>query len=287
MSLIDPQLQAFMAICREGSVHAAAESLHITQTAATQRLKGLEAKLDVSLFVRSRRGMKITAEGKELLRYCKTIESLGTETLSKIQGTGDRASVTLAINAPSSTMQAKVMPIVKQLYEEFPEVRLQMNYDDSHQGVAALKSGAVQFAIIEQHQLTKELSSKPLTSENYVLVATKQWQHRSLDDIIKHEPIVDFNKSDNLTFSYLKTFHLIQDINEERHYANHPEAIAELVVDGLGYTVLEESFLEHLPQRDELLVLNEGNIYKNEVALAWYPRPRMPDYMKQFIQLIS
>ena len=40
--LLDPQLLAFMAIIRNGSVHSAAEELFLTQTAITHRLRQLE-----------------------------------------------------------------------------------------------------------------------------------------------------------------------------------------------------------------------------------------------------
>jgi len=42
MILLDPQLIAFEAIVKEGTVHAAADTLYLTQTAVTQRIHLLE-----------------------------------------------------------------------------------------------------------------------------------------------------------------------------------------------------------------------------------------------------
>lgn len=53
MSLLSPQLKAFMAIIDAKTVHAAASILNITQTAVTQRLRNLEAQLKTTLFIRS------------------------------------------------------------------------------------------------------------------------------------------------------------------------------------------------------------------------------------------
>ncbi len=70
MSLLSPQLEAFVAITRYRTVHAAAVDLHITQTAVTQRIRTLETRLRTTLFTRTRRGMLLTPEGEALLRYC-------------------------------------------------------------------------------------------------------------------------------------------------------------------------------------------------------------------------
>ena len=44
--------------------------------------------------------------------------------------------------------------------------------------------------------------------------------------------------------TYLKHYQLLKYVNHERHFADHPEAIAELVRKGRGYSVLEKSFAE-------------------------------------------
>src|SRR4051794_18551948 len=85
MSLLSPQLQAFSAIVRHGTVHAAAKELGITQTGVTQRIRSLESSLSTTLFVRSRKGMVPTPEGMALLRYCQAARDLEGEALAKIQ----------------------------------------------------------------------------------------------------------------------------------------------------------------------------------------------------------
>jgi DNA-binding transcriptional LysR family regulator len=67
--LTNPLLEAFEAVVRLGTTHAAAQELRITQTAITQRIKALEEGLSLTLFLRSRRGMSITDEGKALRNF--------------------------------------------------------------------------------------------------------------------------------------------------------------------------------------------------------------------------
>ena len=67
MSLLSPTLEAFWAVVRKGTVQDASHILGITQTGVTQRIRSLEKQLKTTLFTRSRKGMKLTAEGEALL----------------------------------------------------------------------------------------------------------------------------------------------------------------------------------------------------------------------------
>jgi len=60
-------LRAFEAAARHASVSGAAQELSVTHSAVSHQLKQLEAELGVDLFHRTNRGLKITAEGDNLL----------------------------------------------------------------------------------------------------------------------------------------------------------------------------------------------------------------------------
>jgi DNA-binding transcriptional LysR family regulator len=73
MILLNRNLEAFLGVVDLKTVSSAAKKLHLTQTAVTQRIKALEAELNLSLFLRSKNGMKLTAEGEILFRSCIVI----------------------------------------------------------------------------------------------------------------------------------------------------------------------------------------------------------------------
>ena len=57
------------AVC--GSFSEAAKSLFITQSAVSQQIRSLENKLGVLLFVRGKKGAKLTTQGELLFGYAK------------------------------------------------------------------------------------------------------------------------------------------------------------------------------------------------------------------------
>jgi len=62
------QLEVLAAVGREGSVTAAAESLHLTQPAVSMQLRQLEQHLELTLFETVGRRLQITEPGKELVQ---------------------------------------------------------------------------------------------------------------------------------------------------------------------------------------------------------------------------
>ena len=66
MSLLSANLQAFVSVARQGTVHGAAAELYLTQTGITQRIRAIEKELKTTLFLRSRKGMTLTQEGEAL-----------------------------------------------------------------------------------------------------------------------------------------------------------------------------------------------------------------------------
>ena len=67
------ELRAFVAVADELSFTKAAERLHVAQPPLTRQIQNLEEELDLSLFVRTSRGVSLTTEGQRLLERARMI----------------------------------------------------------------------------------------------------------------------------------------------------------------------------------------------------------------------
>jgi LysR family transcriptional regulator (chromosome initiation inhibitor) len=287
MSLLSPQLEAFVIITQEGTVHGAAKILKLTQTAVTQRIRTLEKKLQTSLFVRTRRGMELTPEGEALLRYCQAAKDLEGDALTQIKGTAIETNVEICITGPSSIMHSRVVPRCITVLKQFPRLLMHFLINDVENRNLSLRTGQAQFAILQLEQLEPEMIKKILQPQKYVMVCTPQWKKRSLQDIISNERVIDFDPTDQMTFDYLKHFQLFKQAKQSRHYANNIRLLAEMIQQGLGYGVLTKEFAAPYVERGELIILNHGKIYENHIALAWYNRPNPPPYFTALIEAIE
>src|SRR4026209_2443191 len=76
MSSYDPAaLEALATIVEEGGFERAAQRLHITQSAVSQRLRALEAQVGTVLIVRSR-PLQPTSAGQLLLKHTRELRLL-------------------------------------------------------------------------------------------------------------------------------------------------------------------------------------------------------------------
>lgn len=286
MGLLSPGLEAFVAVVRHATVHGAARAIGLSQTAVTQRIRGLERDLETTLFLRSRQGMRLTEEGRALHRYCQRVGDLEGEVLAFLGSSGTARPVRITVVGPSSIMRSRIIPGATSILGEFDHVSFTFDLDDDEPGLDYLKSGAAQLAVLGRDEVVDELDSKLLRPETYVLVAAPGWDQRPLKEVVKTERIVDFNPADDATFRYLRRHRLDKLARRERHLANNTDALAALVADGHGYSVLSRDFAAPLIEQGRLVELNRGKTLELEFALAWYPRHEMPEYFARLLASI-
>jgi DNA-binding transcriptional LysR family regulator len=285
ITLLNPQLEAFMAVAKHKTVHAAARAIHISQTAMTQRIHGLEQKINSTLFVRTRQGMELTPEGEKLLRYCHAVADYGNETLMEMMGMKSESIHRIQISGPSSIMISRIIPHSMDIMKQFPQLYISFDVNDID-AITALRTGLSQFAILKSEQITRDMESKTLTPEKYLLVCTSKWKNRKLDHILKSERIIDFDESDQTTFDYLKTFNLLKYARMDRLFVNRTESLSKMLIEGYGYGVLTKEFSQPLLESGALIALNTGKTFDNFLKMAWYKRPHPPKYFSQLINTI-
>ena len=289
---MSPQLQAFLAVAQKGTVHQAATALSITQTGLTQRIKALETQLGLSLFERSRKGMRLTQEGEALLRYCHKVLEIEGETLALLEGdkSGQGAHKPIqrvSILGPSSMMRARIIPHCTPLVKQHPQLRFTFEVDDSIEAAQSkLRTAQVQMVVIPSAYAAKELDRKVLKPESYGLYVPKAWKHRSIQALVSEENIIDFSESDPFTLDYLRTFSELQPQGGERHFANNTDALASMIGAGLGYSVLADDFAASMPRDVRIERLELDRDFSIDFSLAWYPRPEMPAYFRALIDAI-
>ena len=286
MSLSGAKIDAFLSVCKRGSVTHAAEDLKITQTGVTQRIRSLEQDLGVTLFLRSKKGMTPTSEGQLLLNHCELLLESESELLSNLDG-GPRQPIRISILGFPSIMKWRVIPALNKLSKTSPWLRFELNYSDSMSGVEAIKENKTQIAIIPKTELTLELDSKVLRPQRYFLVVPDSWRSREIQEIVENEAIFDYDEKDRTTYSYLDKYNLNLPNKGLRHLVSSPEGIADFVRLEMGYTVSTDDLIGALPKNSGISVINPEHFIEYEIVLAWHPRDPMPLYFQKTIDAIT
>ena len=187
MPLSSLNLQAFVAVARSGSFSRAAKLLHLTQSAVSQRLLNLERELATALIVRDPAGLRLTAGGHELLRYCQLKDSLEEDMLMALDASRSRLAGTIRIASFSSVTCAVVMPALAPLLKDHPLINIELFTREISQLSDMLLRSEADLVLTHDPSPRQELVAAEVGSEHYVLVASTRESARQ-DVYLDHDP---------------------------------------------------------------------------------------------------
>ncbi len=167
-------VQAFIAIADQGSFQAAADALHVTQTAVTLRLRKLEDFLGVTLIERTTRSIALTDIGQDFLPQARRLLAELAEALVEIRESGmaQRGDVSIAC---VPTVGVQYLPRIMQEYcARYPHNRIKILDHASSAVAQAVLRREAEFGINIAREHHPELISLPLTEDRYVLICHKE-----------------------------------------------------------------------------------------------------------------
>jgi DNA-binding transcriptional LysR family regulator len=263
MTLSSLNLDAFLACAQTGNFTRAAEKLHITQSALSQRVQNLESELETSLFIRGRSGIRLTEQGDELLRYCQARTAIEAEVVDRIKGlAADELTGVIRIGGFSSVMRSVILPSLAPLLVKYPRVKLELISRELRQLPELLKSGEIDFMVLDQNLNREDLETVHLGDELNVLVQKKNYKGEDI--------YLDHHENDEITFKYLRMRSTNRSSKIERRYLDDVYGLLDGVKLGLGRAVLPLHLVKEDP---EISVIEKGRSLKVPVVLHYYRRP--------------
>ncbi|MEJ8574863.1 LysR family transcriptional regulator [Microbaculum marinum] len=132
--------------CRNMTV--AADRLALTQGAVSQQIRRLEDVLQVALFDRDRRGLKLTPQGERLLGLSKRFLEINDEILSEMNGAAVRGKVRFGI--PHDLVTSCLPRVLPAFADANPNVDVELVCGSSPDLSAAIDRGDVDVALVEE-----------------------------------------------------------------------------------------------------------------------------------------
>ena len=124
-------LQYFLAICRKGTIGAAARWLSVNHSTVLRRISSLESALDLRLFDRLPSGYALTAHGHELANGLAGITEQIEATQRRLTG-GDLAiQGVIRLTSTDTLLQAFLMTYVAEFHARHPQIQIQIVVNNS------------------------------------------------------------------------------------------------------------------------------------------------------------
>jgi LysR family transcriptional regulator (chromosome initiation inhibitor) len=232
------QLAALAAVVESGSFDAAAEWLHVTPSAISQRIKTLEQRVGQVLVVREK-PCRATAAGVPLLRLAAQTALLESEALAETTGgSAELVRIAIAVNADSmSTWFAAVLA-------GLPDLLFDIRIEDQDHSARLLREGAVMGAVTTERIPVPGCRVQSLGVMRYLPVASTAYLDRYLSDGFTREavaaaPSIAWNRDDALQDMLVrKAFR--RAVPRPVHYVPTADGFGAAVRAGLGWGMYPE-----------------------------------------------
>ncbi len=169
--MIDPKLKTVLSVAETLNITKSAKLLSLTQPSVSQHIKAVEETLGVKLFVRTNRGLKVTAEGQIVIEYAKKMRGLYGVLLKQLED--QKRSVQHLTVGVTPTAESNAISQVLALYSaQNPSIRITIITDTINNLYTKLKEYEVDFAIIEGSISDPSCSSILLDTDHLVLAAS-------------------------------------------------------------------------------------------------------------------
>lgn len=258
------QLAALVAVVEHGTFEAAARRLHVTPSAVSQRIRGLETQLG-QVLVRRTSPCTATPGGERLLRLARQTALLYDE-LAAASGEEDRVTeLAVAVNADSlGTWFRAVLGVAA----GWPDVTLRLQVEDQAFSADLLRRGDVLGAVTSDPDPVQGCAVETLGTLRYRPAAApgfaERWRRGRTYDW-ERMPVLVFNHKDTLQHDLLAGAGVGRPAAV--HHVPTTADFHEAVRLGLGWALVPEPQLE--PDLDEeRLVLLSGRRHV-DVRLHW------------------
>ncbi len=137
-------LQYLMAITDGKTINAVSEALHISPQGLSSAIASLESELNCPLLIRTKRGVYLTEEGKQLVALSKTFF---TE-LTSLGNSPYVLSGSIVIPATIGNINYLLADRIARFLKENPGVNIDFHYTDHQSCINAVLSGQTEIAFV-------------------------------------------------------------------------------------------------------------------------------------------
>jgi len=263
-------LAALLAVVRAGSFEGGAMALHVTPSAISQRIKGLEERVGAVLVVRGQPCVA-TALGRRLCRHAEQVGMLEAELAGALPGgVGEMPwlDVPVAVNADS--LATWFLPAARRFMEE-TGVLLAVSLDDQDHTAAWLRRGEVLAAVTSEASAVSGCDCMALGWLRFHAVATPDFVGRYFAAGVTRAslacaPSMVFNQKDRLQEAWVRRV-AGGDVPLRAHRLPSAQAFRDGALLGLGWGMNPDCLIREDLAAGRLVELCAGAVV--DVPLYW------------------
>lgn len=162
-------LQYFLAVAREQSISAAAESLHLTQPTLSTQLRAMEDELGKQLLIRGAKGSRrvlLTEEGMILRKRAEEILALVQRTEEEIMHDDEAVVGDVYIGAGETDIVRLLARAAREIQKQHPDIRYHISSGNAEHVLEQLDKGLIDFGLLFGRTDTQKYEALPLPGKD-------------------------------------------------------------------------------------------------------------------------
>ena len=256
-------LVAYAAVVRLGSFSRAAEELYIAQPTISLHVRQLEEELQTRLLIRTTKNIEVTEKGREVYEYAVNILQLRDRIVEKCAGGEQRIIRLGASTIPSAYILPEVLPA---FVKKHPSIYFTIDQGDSRSVAEKLAEGVIDIGLIGMKPASRELEAEPIYEDMVVIItpvrepflSMKENGTATLEKLFR-EPVI-LREEGSGSLKAANTFLANAGYSEAdlqiAARTNDPETIKNLVVQGMGISMISSKAAEDYSRENRLLVFS-------------------------------
>jgi len=186
------RLILFADVIDSGSFSKAASRRDVNRSMVSKQIAQLEAHLGVRLLNRTTRSLSLTDAGHSIFQHACSLRDQLLETDALVTSLREDVSGELRISSTTHFGRMHVMPVIKKLVEDYPELKIDLRLEDRYVDIVGERFDA---AIRITSPVDSSLIARKLTNNKLVMVASPSYlnQHgtpQSIEDLCHHRFVV-------------------------------------------------------------------------------------------------
>lgn len=169
-------LRYFYEVAKSGSFTAAAQRLHISQSALSKAVALLEDAEGVTLFERTKKGVVLTAVGVEIFQQSERLFKGVEEIESTLRGRTEECEGLLAIGASDHVTNYFLVRELASFQDRHPLVLPSVFSAAPHEMVSRLRAGEIEFALFFTRLETPGVQYEPLLETPMAVVCHPRFE---------------------------------------------------------------------------------------------------------------
>ncbi len=185
------KLRVFHAVAEAGSLTAAGEALHLSQSAVSRQIRALEESLETVLFHRHARGLILTEQGELLHDATSSMYRRLDTAAARIRDSRDEVFGELRVTSTTGFGTLWLVPRLPKLYAQYPDLKIDLMLEER---VLDLPMREADVAIRMKEPSQADLVRKRLNTVRMRLYALPRYldaqgRPATVEDLAKHRLI--------------------------------------------------------------------------------------------------